>query len=266
MADSCGGYDSYEFTAELYDYVGPYQERKDYLFFVDLAKECNGPVLELGCGTGRVLIPTAQAGIEITGLDLSKRMLAICRQKLLKLPISVRAKTQLIDGDMRSFKVGRKFNLITIPFRPFQHLISVKEQVACLNCAFEHLQRGGRIVVDIFNPLLTNLTDESRKKEFGDEAPFCMPDGRRVQRRTRTAAVDLFQQVLDCELIYYVTHPDGREERLVHAFQMRYLFRYEIEHLLTRCGFDLETVYSDYDRSPFGAKYPGELICVARKR
>jgi hypothetical protein len=67
------------------------------------------------------------------------------------------------------------------------------------------------------------------------------------------------------ELIYYVTYPDGRQERLVHRFPMRYLFRFEVEHLLARCGFALEAVYSDYDRSPDGSKYPGELICVARK-
>jgi hypothetical protein len=71
--------------------------------------------------------------------------------------------------------------------------------------------------------------------------------------------------VQDIELIYHVTHPDGRQERIVHAFPMRYFFRYEIEHLLARCGFKIETIYSDYDKTPFGVKYPGELIVVAGK-
>jgi hypothetical protein len=66
------------------------------------------------------------------------------------------------------------------------------------------------------------------------------------------------------ELIYYVTHPDGREERLVHAFPMRYLFRFEAEHLLVRCGFAVEALYAGFDRSPYGSAYPGELIFVAR--
>ncbi len=77
---------------------------------------------------------------------------------------------------------------------------------------------------------------------------------------------DRFNQVNRVELLYYVTHPDGREERLVHAFAMRYLFRFEVEHLLARGGFEVEHVYSDYDGSPYGSRYPGDLIFVARKR
>jgi hypothetical protein len=92
-----------------------------------------------------------------------------------------------------------------------------------------------------------------------------MPDGRRVTRRLRFVSKDLFNQVNHSELIYYVTHPDGRQERLVHSVLMRYLFRFEAEHLLACCGFALEHVYADYDRSLYGSKYPGDLIMVARK-
>ena len=63
----------------------------------------------------------------------------------------------------------------------------------------------------------------------------------------------------------YNSHPDGKQERLVHSFPMRYLFRYEVEHLLARSGFEVEALFSDFDRSPIGSKYPGELIFVARK-
>ena len=73
-----------------------------------------------------------------------------------------------------------------------------------------------------------------------------------------------FTQVNDVELIYNVT-TDGRNERHVHAFKMRYLFRFEVEHLLARCGFVVDHLYAGYDRSPYGSTYPGELIFVARK-
>ena len=63
----------------------------------------------------------------------------------------------------------------------------------------------------------------------------------------------------------YVPHTDGREERLVHRFQMRHLFRFEAEHLLARSGFQVEELYANYDKSPYGSKDPGELIFVARK-
>jgi hypothetical protein len=84
-------------------------------------------------------------------------------------------------------------------------------------------------------------------------------------RKSRIAARDYFNQVNQTELIYYVTHPDGRTERLVHAFPMRYLFRYETEHLLVRAGFEVEHLYAGYDKSPYGSTYPGELIFVAKK-
>jgi hypothetical protein len=92
-----------------------------------------------------------------------------------------------------------------------------------------------------------------------------MPDGRRVLRRFRTLRRDWLNQVQDVELIYYVAHPDGRQKRLVHAFPMRYLFRYEAEHLLARCGFQVEAIYADYDKRPYGSTYPGELIFVASR-
>jgi SAM-dependent methyltransferase len=265
MSDRAGGYTEYRFTAEFYDYVVPYRERQDVAFFVAMACESGGPVLEVGCGTGRVLIPTARAGIEIVGLDLSPSMLAICRASLAAEPVEVQNHAQLVEGDMRSFGLGRQFALITLPFRPFQHLTTVEDQTACLTTLHRHLRPGGRLILDLFNPSIPHLADPARLEEFGSEPEFTMPDGRRVLRRARNVDRDYFAQVLDAELIYYVTHPDGRQERLVHAFPMRYLFRFEAEHLLARCGFAVEALYADYDRSPYGSKYPGELIFVARK-
>jgi len=118
------------------------------------------------------------------------------------------------------------------------------------------------LILDLFNPSLPFLVEETRLEEYGDEPEFALPDGRRVVRRFRTVRRDWLEQVQDVELIYYVTHPDGQQERLVHGFPMRYLFRYEAEHLLARCGFRVEALYADYDRRPYGATYPGELIFV----
>jgi SAM-dependent methyltransferase len=264
MNDS-GGYDDYKFVADLYDYVPPYQDRQDVEFYVEMAKETHGPVLEIGCGTGRVLIPIAREGIKIVGLDLSTHMLDICRQRLQQESKDVQAKVQLIKADMREFSLSQKFQLITIPFRPFQHLTTTIDQIKCLRAIRSHLTTDGRFILDIFNPSLESLVGEVGK-ELGDEPEFSMPDGRQVTRRHKIVRRDYFNQVNYVELIYYVAHQDGREERLVHSFRMRYLFRFEAEHLLARCGFEVEHVYADYDGSLYGSKYPGELIFIARKR
>jgi SAM-dependent methyltransferase len=259
--------DSYVSIADLYDHVVPYRERQDVAFFVAMAQESGGPVLEIGCGTGRVLIPTARAGVEIAGLDASQAMLAVCRQKLAREPVDIQAKVlQLTQGDMRDFDLCRQFALVTLPFRPFQHLITVEDQLAALSSIGRHLRGGGRLVFDLFNASLKALAnDDTLGVEFGDEPAFTMPDGRQVKRKHKIVARNLFTQVQDIELIYEVIYPDGRQERLVHEFPMRYLFRYEAEHLLARAGFVIEHVYADYDQSPYGSKYPGELIFVACK-
>jgi len=262
------GTDEYQtsaYIAELYDYVVPYRTRADVSFFVDLARQTGGPVLEVGCGTGRVLIPTARAGVTITGLDVSRPMLDVCRTRLANEAADVQARVTLVEYDMRNFDLGQQFALITTPFRSFQHMITVEDQLTSLACMRRHLVDGGRLVLDLFNPSLAYLVDESRLGEFGEEPAFTMPDGRRVVRRARILSRDLLRQVQDVEMIYDVTYPDGHTERHLDHFPMRYLFRYEAEHLLVRAGFTVEAVYADYDRSPYGSKYPGELIFLACK-
>jgi SAM-dependent methyltransferase len=258
-------YDEYMAIAELYDYVVPYRERADVGFFVQAAREASGAVLELGCGTGRVLLPTARAGIEITGLDLSPSMLAVCRERLKAEPPEVQARVRLVAGDMRRFELGQTFSLVTLPFRPFQHLTMVEDQLACLGCIHRHLAEGGKLILDIFNPMLEALVNKDFGKEMAEEPEFRLPDGRNVIRRHSVVSRDLTNQINYTELVHYVTYPDGRKERLVQAFPMRYFFRFEAEHLLARAGFRVEQLYADYDKSPYGSKYPGELIFVAGK-
>jgi SAM-dependent methyltransferase len=263
---SSRGYDDLPFVAEFYDFVVPYRERGDVNFFVDAARECGGPVLEIGCGTGRVLIPTAKAGIAIHGLDSSPAMLAVCREKLARESAETQARASLTEGDMRQFDLGREFRLVTIPFRPFQHLMTVEEQLACLASVHRHLAPGGKLILDLFNPAFPHMVDEKFFEDLNREPPFSMPDGRKVLRRHHVLAKDFFKQTQEVELIHRVTYPDGREERLVQRFTMRYLFRFEAEHLLARSGFEVENVYADFEKSSYGSKYPGDLVFVARKK
>lgn len=257
--------DPYAAVAEYYDYVTPYASRGDVGFYVEEARASRGPVLEIGCGTGRVLIPTARAGVGVVGLDASARMLDRCREFLADEPEVVRRRVQLVEGDMRSFALEERFPLVTIPFRPFQHMLSVEDQLACLTTIHRHLTDDGRLVFDLFNPSLEALVNRQLEQEIAEGEPFGMPDGRRVARSFRIVSADRFAQVNQVELIYDVTHTDGRHERAVHAFPMRYFFRFEAEHLLARAGFAVEHLFADFDRSPYGSTYPGDLVFIARK-
>ncbi len=251
--------------AEFYDHLDVYVNRADVDFFVSEAVAAGGPVLELGCGTGRVLLPCARAGATIRGLDDSSAMLERCRQRLAAESADVRSRATLQPGDMRDFRCDTQFELVTLPFRPFQHLITVEEQLACLASIHGALADGGRMILDVFNPSLTALVDEAALKEHSSGPPFTLPDGRVVERQEQVTGRDYVRQVVSVDLIFFVAHPDGRRERLVQSIQMRYLFRFEVEHLLARSGFEIVAAYGDYKRTPLEAAPPQELVYVARK-
>ncbi len=251
-------------TAELYDkvYEGV-RGGRDVEFYVDEAVKSGGPVLELGCGTGRVLLPIARAGIEITGLDFFEPMLSALREKLKREPEEVRRRVELVKADMRRFELGRKFALVIIPFRPFQHIVEVEDQLSCLASIRDHLVEDGRLIFDVFNARLEYISGPPQVEEHENVAWTRLDDGSEFRRTDRQPRRDLANQILHCELIYYRRWPDGREERHVDAFPFRYFFRFEVEHLLARAGFKIEELYCDFDRAAFGEKYPGEMIFVA---
>jgi SAM-dependent methyltransferase len=265
VASRFGGYEDQEFVAEFYDPVYGYRGPKDIDFFIDYSKRAKGQTLELGCGTGRILIPTAISGCEITGLDLSPYMLRKCQGKLDKQPEAVQERVRLIQGNMANFDTNEKYSLVTIPFRAFQHLISVEEQINCLSCVNKHLVPHGSLVIDLFHVFPPRIHDPKYIAEIEELPETELPDGRKLRRTSRLAGFHRDQQYNDIEFIYYVSHPDGRKERLVQAFPLRYFFRYEVEHLLTLCGFRVIELFGNFDRSDFSNDSP-EMIFVAEKK
>lgn len=254
----------YATIADYYDATPLYANRADIGFYLACAAEAKGKILELGCGTGRVLIPIAAAGHAIVGLDLSPDMLARCRKKLRAQPPDVQARVRVVEGTMTAFALGEIFSLVTVPFRGFQHLLTVGDQLACLECVRRHLAPGGRLIFDVFHPNPAMLHDPAFTEEREESPEIELPDGRRFRRASRIAAFRRAEQINEVEIITYVRHPDGRQERLVGAFPIRYFFRYELEHLLARGGFRLRALYGNFTRSPLSDDSP-EMIVLAEK-
>ena len=141
---------------QLYDLENPDSE-PETSFYLTLARELGGSVLELGCGTGRFTIPLAQAGLDVTGLDVVSAMLNRAKAKAGNLPIT------WIEADARSFSLNRKFKFIFESGGLFMHLLTNADQEACLACVREHLVHDGCFVVSLFFPhreLLENVSDE----------------------------------------------------------------------------------------------------------
>jgi SAM-dependent methyltransferase len=253
-------------TAELaavYDTV--HSGRDDAGFWQAMAsREEGGPILELGCGTGRALLPLARAGHEITGLDHSEQMLALCREKLRGEPREVRDRVRLLTADMTSFGLDHRFALVTIPFGSFQHLLTVEDQLACLRRCRTHLLPHGALVIDLPNPDPAPLS--SAREEPAVTADADSPEvvdwtqGRRIRW---WASVSESHSALQCyafTVTYEIVDAGGASRRLTDTLRLRYVFRYELEHLLVRAGFRILALYGDYDRSPFADDSPAMIV------
>ena len=247
----------------IYDAV--YADRDDAGFWQAMAAAAGGgPVLELGCGTGRVLLPLARAGYEITGLDLSAEMLERCRAKLQAEPPEIGNRVRLLQADMTSFDLGRRFAAIICPFAGFQQLRTVEQQLACLERCRSHLPSHGRLVLDLPNP--DPAPPSYAKDEPGDGEDTAQvvewTDGRRIRWWMTVIGYDRLQQGNECEVTYEVIEADGASRRLTETISLRYTFRYELEHLLVRAGFRVVDLYGDYDRSPFVDGSPAMIVAA----
>ncbi|MGQ0612466.1 MAG: class I SAM-dependent methyltransferase [Planctomycetaceae bacterium] len=246
--------------AEFYDgdYAAFRTPSGDVAFYVEEGQRSGGPVLELACGTGRVLLPIARAGVEIVGVDLSGSMLEKARAALAGETAAVRARVTLHEGDLRGFVAGRTFPLVTIPFRPIAHLLDTASQLAAFRNARSHLAPGGRLVFDFFHPDPRFLM-EPRPERLDLERQ----EGTRRIRRFSTATPHLASQTTEVTFRWEIEEIGGgrREERI--SFAMRWYHRFELEHLLARCGLEVETLYGDFGRGPFRDDSK-EMLFVAR--
>ncbi len=173
-----GDYEDEPVLAELYDLVPGYQNRPDLEFYLPYAAAAQGRVLDVGCGTGRILIPVAENGGQITGLDVSEHMLARCRHELQSVAEDVRDRVKLVQADMTSFSLDDLFHLAIVPLRGFQHAIRVEDQLACLRNINRSLVPGGKLVVDVFQVNMGVMSKPPITKEVEDFGPIDLPGGR----------------------------------------------------------------------------------------
>ena len=238
----------------------------DVQFYIEEARKAAAPVLEIGCGTGRILLPIAQAGCPVVGFDRAPDMLAVLRRKLEKLAPDVQARVELIEGDMRDFSLPHHFKLITIPYRAFLHLLTPKAQRQALECIREHLADDGRLIFNIFDPSLEmiasslGLTGTSLKRD----TEFTHPETGNQVIVWYSSQYDPEIQLLNAYFIFEEIDNEGKVLRKTYnPLTLRYVHRYEMRYLLELSGYKVEALYGDFQRGPF--RYGGEQIWLARK-
>lgn len=231
----------------------------DVAFYVRKALEATGPVVELGAGTGRIAIPTAKAGRDVIAVDLSRAMLNVARKRAAD--AGVADKITFVEHDMRDYVPPQPVELVTIPYRSFLHMATSEDQLACLASAHRSLQPGGRLILNMFVPDPAFVAGQDRRRNLHGE--FTDEKGRRCELWV-TPEYEVTTQNITIRAT--VEAYDG--ERLVEtsesALYVRMVYRYEMEHLLARAGFDVEALYGDFDERPL-TEDCREMIWVARK-
>lgn len=251
----------YDDWADIYDAV--YADlTHDLAFYAGLARESGGPVLELGCGTGRVSLAMAAEGVAVTGVDISPRMVAAAQAKAAERGLADRCVFQ--TGDMASLHLAERFPLVVMPFRSFQSMLTVEEQRGALLSARELLTPGGTLALDAFNPDVRSLADDGAASQSHHLRDVERAGGGTIIVWGQNGW-DQVTQINDVRLIIEEVSGEGVvERRLVRDFEQRYVFRYEMEHLLELCGFELQAVHGDFDGGPVTADTE-DLVWTARR-
>lgn len=249
-----------DLVAQYYDLL--YANLDDDLdMWHSLTEAVDGPLLEIGCGTGRLLLPLAEAGHTLTGLDLSPVALDAARSKLKAAGLT--KKVSLRQADMRNFDLPqRNFALAFIPLNTFMHCHTIEDQLATLAAIQRHLRPDGQLIIDLFYPDPTMLAEADGRLYF-EENIVDELTGRNVQWYWRHD-LDPAEQMRYLTYILDEIDEEGLVRRVQIPISLRYFYRYEMELLLRVSGFSVETIYGSYDLEPF-TSHSSKMILMARK-
>ena len=237
----------------------------DVEIYLGLAERTGGPILDLGGGTGRVAWPLADAGYEVTSLDLSEGMHAAPRLKASQHP-AVAHRVSFVRGDMTSFELAEQFGLVVIPFRAFQALLNPRQQRECLAAIMRHIRPGGLLAFHVFDPLLEYLTPEASVGPNPERASVRHPTtGNLVRVNAVERHNDPLRQVMEERWEFEEVDLAGAVvRRESERLTMRWTYRYEMRYLLELTGFKVDGEFSDFRGSP--PAYGREQVWVVSRQ
>jgi SAM-dependent methyltransferase len=224
-------------------------------FYLDLASRAEGPVLDIGCGTGRVMLPCLQAGVDIDGLDLSEPMLARLRKSAATLGLSPR----LHRANMNDFHLPRRYALVMIPFNAFTHNVTQESQLRCLECCREHLLPGGNLVLDGAFPGLHWIGAQQGCRVLEGEKTD--PRTGRTLRVFDTRTFDRVRQLQHSITEIESVGPDGTAELLQRSeYDTRWVYKDEMALLLRHSGYARWEVSGDFDGRALTEETDGMIV------
>ncbi len=232
----------------------------DVAAILHLAQEMDGPVLELGCGTGRLLVPLAAVGLPVTGVDISPALLAKARANLETVPS--RDQVTLVEADLRTLALPQQdFAFAFCTSNTLMHLADATDQLAVLERVAMHLRPGGLLMIDLFNPDIGRLIEVNGVMELADQ--WVREDGTEVMKWS-VRMLDLADQIQETLFVYEEVAPDGTVRRTRCPFTLRFLWRNEIELMLRLAGLEVEAVWGDFEGSPYESQSDHLVLLATR--
>jgi SAM-dependent methyltransferase len=246
-------------VSDFYDYPDLYDALlpvgAEVPFYVDLARQQAGAVLELACGTGQLTIPIALDGRPIVGLDQSHAMLTVAKGRASAAGASV----TFVQGDMRDFSLGSDFSLIFIARNSLLHLLSTVDLLAAFAAVSRHLAPDGVFAFDIFNPKVGMLA-----RPFGQRFPVMEVDTATFGPLSVETTHDYDSATQVSRATWYISTPERRDAWIV-PLVLRSIFPQELPLLLSAAGLELVSRFGELSRAPFGSGSRVQL-CLCRRR
>jgi SAM-dependent methyltransferase len=242
----------YKDVAHLYDLISR-QETEDIGFYLDKIPE-TASVLEVGCGTGRIAIPTAQRGNKITGIDLSEKMLLEFKKKI---TAELEPQITLLNSDMTDFELDVKFDWVIFPSRSFQALTSSADREKCLALVKEHMHADSRLILNFFNP------NDDILEHWGKQDMLDFEHTEHGKTIKRYLSQDWFcseRQILATSMTYEIFEDEKLIETIHDTHELGYLYHSQCLDLFSQTGFDVVESYADYQGSPLKEEERKELI------
>jgi len=244
-----------DFIARFYDVMyEKIRTGQDHMYYMNKIMASPGPVLEIGVGTGRFFLHALQKGADIYGVDISSEMLSVLKQNLRR-----RDFNRLYLQDAINLRIPLVFDLIIAPFRMFSHVLSIEDQLQFLSRVAEHLKPGGTFIMDVFVPDLQLIQEGLENvNDFEGEDK----NGLKV-KRTVTMTSNLIDQVstVKMDIFWGDKHFDHHGS---FEFDMRYFFRYELEHLIDRSPLNLHRIYGNFEEDELQI-HSKEFLVVCNK-
>ncbi|WP_053743326.1 class I SAM-dependent methyltransferase [Streptomyces sp. NRRL WC-3618] len=247
--------DEYRHEAELYDVLWADLNTLDLPFQLARTEEFGGPLLELACGTGRVLLPCAELVERAVGVDISPSMLEQGRAALAAADLP-EGRVELVEGDFRTFRLGEKFALVLAAGQPMYHLETTEDWLSALTSIREHLQPGGRFATGV--PIFSDevVAEYDRRQLFAGEIRHPRTGQRIAMWDFNT--FDTAAQKITRRRVSEVLDEEGLVLESRHSLRTNYYRSPEqIRELLGRAGFRIDREHGGFDESPFepGSEY-----------